>query len=84
MLHCKDVAQRASALIDGELGLFERLQVRLHLAMCRGCDAFIRQMRATRDLTRAAAMAEEPPAAETQARIATILSDFGKGRQSRP
>ena len=44
MLSCKEVAERASALIDGELGLFDRLQMRLHLAMCKGCGAFIDQM----------------------------------------
>lgn len=45
MLSCKEVAERASALIDGELGLFDRLQMRL--AMCKGCGAFIDQMKTT-------------------------------------
>lgn len=51
MLNCKEVAERASALIDGELGTFEVMSMHLHLAMCKGCGAFIAQMRTTCDLT---------------------------------
>lgn len=58
MLSCKDVSNRASALIDGETGLCETLRIRLHLAMCKGCSAFVAQMRVTRDLTGWAAMAD--------------------------
>lgn len=47
MMSCKDVADRASTLMDGELSRWERLQIRLHLAMCKGCAAFIEQMRQT-------------------------------------
>jgi len=54
MLSCKEVAIRASALIDGELSTWDALQMRIHLAMCKGCDKFIGQMRITRDLTRMA------------------------------
>ena len=54
MWNCKDVASRASAMIDGELSFWDGLQVRLHLAMCKGCSAFVVQMRLTRNLTMAA------------------------------
>jgi anti-sigma factor RsiW len=81
MLRCKEVAERASALIDGELGLFDAIQVRLHLAMCKGCNAFIRQMRQTRALAKAAALVEDPPAQDAEARIAAILAEVqAKGR----
>jgi anti-sigma factor RsiW len=63
---CKDVAERANALIDGELGLADRLRIRLHLAICKGCDHFIHQMRQTKALIRASAAIppqEVPPAA---------------------
>jgi len=73
MLKCKEVAERSSALIDGELGLFEALQMRLHLAMCRGCAAFIEQMRATRDLARKAAEIDGRQEAD-DSRISAILS----------
>jgi len=51
MLSCKQVALRADALLDGELGVLERVQIRIHLLMCRGCAAFVAQMQATQRLS---------------------------------
>lgn len=58
MLNCKDVAARASALIDGDLSFWQGLQVRLHLAKCKGCRRFLGQMRVTQTLTKAADAAD--------------------------
>jgi len=80
MQSCKEVATRASALIDGELSTWEALQMRLHLAMCKGCEQFVDQVRTTRDLTRiAAAQAtlDEPD----DGRISAILSTLHEGKQ---
>lgn len=44
MLNCQDVAERTSAYLDGGLGRWERLQVRLHLALCRVCRQYVRQL----------------------------------------
>lgn len=66
MMSCKEVAERANALIDGELGVAERLKIRLHLAICKGCDHFVHQMRQTKALILASAAIppeEVPPAA---------------------
>ncbi|MFN3846110.1 MAG: zf-HC2 domain-containing protein [Paracoccaceae bacterium] len=81
MPSCKEVAEHASALIDGDLGLFDRLQIRLHLAMCKGCAAFIRQMRTTRDLTQLALPPDEPPDTD-DARISAILSQLDDANKS--
>lgn len=51
MLSCKDVAERASALIDGELPAWDAFRIRMHLTMCTGCNRFIAQMRLTDQLT---------------------------------
>lgn len=80
MLSCKEVATRASALIDGELSTWQALQMRLHLAMCKGCGQFIGQMRTTRDLT------ESVPVTDAQAEanddhISAILSQLHEGKQ---
>lgn len=82
MPSCKEVAERASALIDGELGLFDRLQMRLHLAMCKGCDAFVRQIRTTRDLTVSAAAIDEERSDEVDGRITAILSQLHDGKKT--
>ncbi len=44
MLSCKEVTRRLSEAQDCELGLAERVQLKMHLAMCGGCRNFSRQM----------------------------------------
>lgn len=79
MLSCKDVADRASALIDGELSTWAALQIRLHLAMCKGCGRFIEQMRLTDQLTAEVAYTGEPYQLEADdGRFAEILSTLRK------
>lgn len=80
MLSCKEVATRASALIDGELSTWEALQIRLHLAMCKGCDRFVGQMRTTRDLTQITP-APEPLDEADDGHISEILSRLHEGKQ---
>jgi anti-sigma factor RsiW len=74
MLSCKDVAARSSALIDGELSVWTVLQLRMHLAMCKGCRRFVDQMRRTDRLTAdlAGAGTGRAPAAG-DARFAALL-----------
>jgi predicted anti-sigma-YlaC factor YlaD len=73
MLSCKEVAARASDLIDGEMSTWEAFQMRLHLAMCKGCEQFVKQVRTTRDLTRFAVA--QPKLDEVDnGRISAILS----------
>ncbi|NCT13345.1 MAG: zf-HC2 domain-containing protein [Rhodobacterales bacterium] len=84
MLSCKDVADRASALIDGELSTWDALQIRLHLAMCKGCGRFIEQMRLTDQLTaRVADTGEQQQHEAEDGRFAEILSTLGKEQQRR-
>jgi anti-sigma factor RsiW len=72
MLSCKQVAMRADALLDGELGMMNRLQMRIHLLMCKGCSAFVAQMRATRRLSDAA-ITQGGEEQENRRQIAEIL-----------
>ncbi len=59
MFRCREVADRVDRMIDGELGTWSRLNVRLHLAICRGCRAFVEQMRITAEVTRRAGETED-------------------------
>ena len=43
-MSCRDVTERASDFVDGTLPWPERLQIRLHLMMCRFCRAYVRQI----------------------------------------
>lgn len=91
MLSCKDVADRASGLIDGTLSHWEALRLRLHLAMCRGCSHFIVQMRVTDRLAASVAAHRTDPAIETaeaskaeESRLAELLSVLRTNRPERP
>ena len=50
MLKCREVTERASDLLEGGLPLRERLALRLHLALCSMCRAYLDQLRKTRAL----------------------------------
>jgi hypothetical protein len=54
MLTCKEASRLVSEGLDRRLGFFERVGLRLHLAICDGCTNFQRQMaflrRAVREL----------------------------------
>ena len=44
MLNCREITERASDFIDARLPWRERMEVRLHLMMCRFCREYVRQM----------------------------------------
>jgi anti-sigma factor RsiW len=56
MLSCQEITDRVTEYLEGELSLLQRLQFRLHLAMCRTCSRYLEQMRLT-----IAALRELPP-----------------------
>ncbi len=44
MLNCREVVERASDFLDARVPLHVRVQMRLHLLMCRFCREYVRQM----------------------------------------
>ncbi len=44
MLTCKEVSRLVSQGLDRRLGFGERLRLRVHLAICKGCANYSRQM----------------------------------------
>lgn len=44
MLSCKEATRLLSEAQDRPLGLAEKLQLEMHLTLCRGCRNFRRQM----------------------------------------
>jgi len=57
MPSCKQVTRLVSEGLDRELGFGERVALRVHFVMCKGCrnfeDQIARLRRAVRDLARA-------------------------------
>lgn len=44
MLKCKEASRLVSQGLDRQLGIGERLRLRVHLAICDGCSNFSKQM----------------------------------------
>jgi len=44
-ISCKDASRLISQLQDGDIPLWERLRIRLHLQLCDACTHFERQLR---------------------------------------
>lgn len=50
MLSCRELAESASAYLDGELPAWRRLMVRLHVWMCAHCRRYVEQVRAVKEM----------------------------------
>ncbi len=83
MLTCREVAERAEDWLDQDMGTWQALQMRLHLAMCKGCNRFISQMRLTQGLTDAAANIDNDSLSEgADQQVDAILSRVQNEKQS--
>ncbi len=47
---CREVAEWASAYLDAHADDATRVRMALHLAVCAGCEAYVKQIVAVRDL----------------------------------
>lgn len=47
MIRCEQVVQAAGDFLERRLALRKRLMVLLHVAMCRGCRAYLEQFELT-------------------------------------
>jgi predicted anti-sigma-YlaC factor YlaD len=76
MLKCREVSERASDFLDGSVTFRVRLQMRLHLMMCRFCREYVRQMALVVRTVRR--LPQDEPAAAVKAKL---LSAFRSERQ---
>lgn len=44
---CQDVVEMVTEYLDGALDHATRVELEAHLALCRGCDTYLEQMRDT-------------------------------------
>ncbi|MCZ4303638.1 zf-HC2 domain-containing protein [Zoogloeaceae bacterium G21618-S1] len=59
MLSCKETSHLISQAQDRELGIVERMQLELHLAMCKGCSNLRKQMDFMRSVIRRHSAADD-------------------------
>ncbi len=60
MLSCKEVARLLSESVDHKLSLWQRVNLRLHLTMCKLCSGFRRDLMRFQRLIREAAPSGPP------------------------
>jgi anti-sigma factor RsiW len=63
-LSCQELVELVTAYLEGALINAEREQFEAHIASCRGCKAYLDQMRATIELVGQLTPADVPPEAE--------------------
>jgi hypothetical protein len=59
MRNCKEISKRVSGSLDRPLAFPEKIEVWLHLKMCRLCSAFRRDLRRLRERARVQIAAQE-------------------------
>ncbi len=69
MLRCRDISKLVSESMERQLPLGQRIQLRMHLMLCRLCAGFARQ---TRLLRRAAKQDSERSVADLSTPEATL------------
>ena len=47
MLTCKEITELVTSYAEGQLRFIDRIRFRLHIATCRNCGTYVRQLRAT-------------------------------------
>ena len=82
MLSCRELSDQADAFLDKEMSFAKRMQVRLHLMMCSGCNRFVNQMRMTRSLITTEAHGNAALTSDGTADIDSILAEFDELKQS--
>ena len=58
---CQEIAQWASAYLDEHLEDERKRQIALHLAICAGCETYVKQIATVRDVVRLLPKAVEEP-----------------------
>lgn len=83
MLRCHEVTHLVASDEIAEAGLLRRLELRLHLLMCRHCRNYVQQLRRIRDAARRLWAEDADPeaaAALEEKVLAAVRSELGSRR----
>jgi anti-sigma factor RsiW len=69
---CLEIAQWASAYLDGHVGDERKRQIALHLAICAGCETYVKQIATVGDAVGLLPKAVEQPADPQRLRQAFV------------
>jgi anti-sigma factor RsiW len=76
MMSCKEVTEAATDYLDGNLPFWRKMALRMHVAMCRHCRAFLDQLRKTVALL--GQLPQAPVAQETRAELVRQFRERNK------
>ncbi len=82
MLSCRELSEQADAFLDKEMPFGKKMQLRMHMLMCSGCNRFLNQMRVTRSLITTEAKGKAPRNSDDTIDIESILAEFDELKQS--
>jgi len=77
-LQCRELVELVSAYLEGALSPEDRARFELHLAICPGCTAYVRQLRGTLGASRR--LAEDALPEETRDRLMGAFRDWKRRR----
>jgi predicted anti-sigma-YlaC factor YlaD len=80
MMKCAEIAELVSKELDAELPLSQRMAIRLHLAMCKMCRGFSKQLKFIHRLSMAAGGSESHSALAEGNLLQDSLSTDAKAR----
>lgn len=60
LIHCRSLYQEMDAFLDGQMSAWNRVLVRMHLAMCGRCRIYLRQYQRVREVTSEVTPADLP------------------------
>lgn len=64
MLTCKEITELVTDFLEGRLTFMDSLRFRMHLAMCPGCRAYLKQVKITMQVL--GKVEPEPPTPEME------------------
>ncbi len=77
-LECRELVELVTDYLEGALSPEERTRFELHLAICPGCAAFVRELRVT--LGVAGRLSEDSLPEDTRDRLLTAFRDWKRRR----
>lgn len=75
MLTCQELTEVITDYVEGRMSFWQRAQLQLHLGMCSGCRAYLRQMRLT--IQTVGALPKEPIPEDVERALLERLESMG-------
>jgi anti-sigma factor RsiW len=70
---CQEIAQWTSAYLDDHVGDERKRQIAVHLAICAGCETYVKQIATIRDVVGSLPKAVEEPSDAHRLRQAFVV-----------